>query len=324
MTFIATVVAKNGAAVIADSLVTTSHPVIEYGDFVSFFERKSKESKGEELKLDPKEIVSLFETRPHHTKDYEEKLFKYDEFTAITTAGSAQVNGKRIGDVIQEISAINSKSAGYGNKKIETKVKDLCAALTAVAKEHLQKHSSIRSTTLIITNYNEKKNETKVYKVSIRSASANQLTQDDFEFVTFSEPSEFEKVICDGQNRISEKILFGDFPTVFDLIPRIINKVAEDFDIDKSKIDDKYVQSIRADRSIVSTSILSDMKILRLTDLSLQQAVDLASLLMRLEMDFQSYTEDIPTVGGVIKLAVIDKAGFRFILGDQITKPTNI
>lgn len=66
------------------------------------------------------------------------------------------------------------------------------------------------------------------------------------------------------------------------------------------------------------------MKIIKLSDLSLQQAVDLASLLMRLEIDFQNYTEEISTVGGVIKLAVIDKQGFRYLSGHEIEKPNNI
>ncbi len=324
MTFIATVIAKNGAAIIADSLVTTSQPVIEYGDFLAFFDDKVKGSKDKEIKLDPGEIVNLFETRPHHTKDYEEKLFEYDSHTAITTAGSAQINGKRIGHLIEEISEKNLRTKGYGNKKIETKVKDLCGELTTVVIEHLKKHSSIGNTTLIVTNYTPNKNQCKVFKVTIRSASSEQLKEKNFDFVTYSKPSDVEKVICDGQNRISEKILFGDFPTVFGLIPRIVNQVAEDFGINKSKVHDKYIQALRDNRNIVPSSIFSDMKILRLTDLSLQQAVELAALLMRLEMDFQSYTEDIPTVGGVIKLAVIDKNGFRYISGDQITRPNNI
>jgi hypothetical protein len=46
---------------------------------------------------------------------------------------------------------------------------------------------------------------------------------------------------------------------------------------------------------------------------------------MRLEVDFQKYTKNMPTVGGVIKLAVIDEhEGFRFILGDKIEPPKHI
>jgi len=63
------------------------------------------------------------------------------------------------------------------------------------------------------------------------------------------------------------------------------------------------------------------MKIFKLSELSLQQAVDLANLLMKIEIDFQTYTENISTVGGVIKIAIIDKNGFRYISGHEIIKP---
>lgn len=101
-------------------------------------------------------------------------------------------------------------------------------------------------------------------------------------------------------------------------------KVATDFGIDTSKISKEYIEKLRKDSSVVPSTMFSDMKIFRLSELSLQQAVDLAYLLMRVEIDFQNYTENIPRVGGVIKLAVIDKNGFRFISGNDIVKPLNL
>jgi len=69
MTFIATVIAKNGAAVIADSIVTSTQPVIEYNEFIRFFEKKSAAAKNSPVVMDPKDIISLFQTKPHHTKN---------------------------------------------------------------------------------------------------------------------------------------------------------------------------------------------------------------------------------------------------------------
>ncbi len=109
MTFIASVIAKNGVAIIADSIVTTSQPIIEYSDFIHFFEEKSKEAK-DAIKLDPHEIINLFNSRPHHTKDYEQKLFMYDQFTAVTTAGAAILNDQKIVDIIEKIIGINKKN----------------------------------------------------------------------------------------------------------------------------------------------------------------------------------------------------------------------
>lgn len=77
-------------------------------------------------------------------------------------------------------------------------------------------------------------------------------------------------------------------------------------------------------RGFLPNQFWEDMKINRLADLSLQQAVDLASLLMKIEINFQKYTENIPTVGGVIKLAIIDKDDFKFISGNEILKSENL
>lgn len=59
----------------------------------------------------------------------------------------------------------------------------------------------------------------------------------------------------------------------------------------------------------------------KLKQLSIQQAVNLAFLLMKVEIEFQQYTKDIPAVGGVIKIATIDKNGFKFIGGNDIKVP---
>ncbi|HOE38445.1 MAG TPA: hypothetical protein PLG05_09750 [Bacteroidales bacterium] len=324
MTFIATVVAKNGVAIIADSLVTSTQPVIEYNEFIKFFEKKSAEVKDETLVLDPKEIISLFEAKPHHTKNYEEKLFQYDKYTAITTAGAATINDKRIVDLIEEIKLKNKKTKGYSQKKFENKIKDFSDYLTEEVKTHLTHKTTIRPTTFIFTHFSNKTNKTIIYKVEVLSSSQKHINDKDYKFVTYSATNEYEKVVCDGQNRISEKILFGDVLTVFGLIPRIVFKVAKDFGIDEKNISESYINNLRKDKDIVPPTLFSDMKIFKLGELSLQQAVDLANLLMKLEIDFQNYTEDIPTVGGLIKLAVIDKNGFRFIAGHEITKPINL
>jgi len=324
MTFIATVIAKNGAAIIADSIVTSTQPVIEFNEFIKFFERKSAELKDKPLVLDPKEIISLFETKPHHTKNYEEKLFQYDKYTAITTAGSATINEKRIVDLIEGIKSKNQKNKGYSQKKIETKIRDFSDYITEEIKIHLTNKTTIRPTTFIFTHYSIKTNKTTIYKVEVLSSSQKNIEEKDYKFVTYSATNEYEKVVCDGQNRISEKILFGDFPTVFGLIPRIALKVAKDFGIEEKNISESYISKLRQDKDVVPHTLFSDMKIFKLGELSLQQAVDLANLLMKVEIDFQNYTEDIPTVGGLIKLAIIDKNGFRFIAGHEITKPINL
>jgi hypothetical protein len=76
MTFIASVIAKKGVAIIADSLVTSMERVIDYDTFLKFFRDKAKSTPVDEIKIEPSEVISLFERKPSHTKDYEEKLFE--------------------------------------------------------------------------------------------------------------------------------------------------------------------------------------------------------------------------------------------------------
>jgi len=92
--------------------------------------------------------------------------------------------------------------------------------------------------------------------------------------------------------------------------------------IDQNKVTPELIEKV-AYITKLPNALFNEFKLLSL-ELSLQQATDLAALLMRVEMDFQKYTEDIPTVGGVIKLAIINSMGFRFISGEDILKPRNI
>ena len=41
------------------------------------------------------------------------------------------------------------------------------------------------------------------------------------------------------------------------------------------------------------------------------------------QLIIQKYTENIPTVGGVIKLAIINEKGFKWISGQEVVKHEN-
>ena len=68
--------------------------------------------------------------------------------------------------------------------------------------------------------------------------------------------------------------------------------------------------------------IQKDIFYIKFRELSVQEAVDLAALLIKIVMEIQIYTEKIPTVGGLIRLAVITKEkGFEWVSGDKIIVP---
>lgn len=315
MTFIASVIAKKGVALIADSLVTSSKMVIEFDDFIEFIKSKGTK-KDKEIKIEPVEIIDLFKVKPSHTKDYEEKLFKYDKYTAITTAGSASINGKNIEELINEaIHKLNPDSKN-SEKVFEENVLNFKNFIDSEVKKHLKDKTSIRSTVFIITHYSKSTRKTIIYKLEVIASSQKDIVKPGYEYLSLAKQPEHYKVVCDGQNRISERILFGELDIILDIIPRIVKRMVADF-----KIPDDYYLSLIKDENIMTNRMRDDIKISKLTELSLQQAVDLACLLMRIEMDIQKYTENIPTVGGVVKIAVIDDTGFRFISGVEISYP---
>lgn len=139
----------------------------------------------------------------------------------------------------------------------------------------------------------------------------------------FNDYPSFGNVICDGQNKISDSILFGFSTDMYYKFADIIRIGLDKLGIEERVLTQEVLAEISSDERFLDLAF-SDMQIGNLNDLSLQQAVDLASLLMRIEVDFQKYTKNIPTVGGLIKLAVIDDDGFKFISGHSLEVPRHI
>ena len=319
MTFIASVVAKEGVAIIADSLVTTMRPVLESDDFQKYLDRKLADNGGQ-VKIDLDEILKLFKVKPSHTKDYEDKLFQYGKWMAITTAGNASINGKRIKRVIADAEKKLKPDNKSNLKSIDAKVEQLKDFVAEEVKRFLQKNDSIDTTILIVTSYSRTNKKAVIYKLTVQRSHKTDLDKEGFEFVSVHKENDINTVICDGQNKLSERLLFGDLNTIMELVPKIAQKILTDFNISGEQIPNNYLLTLLRDNSIGTQEVIDDVKMFKLRDLSLQQAVDLASLLMRIEIDIQKYTENIPSVGGVIKLAVIDADGFRYIAGNEIVK----
>lgn len=313
MTFIASVVAKDGVAIIADSLVTTSMYVLEMHSFNEYVRSKNTEDATAQISLDMNEISGLFTLKPSHTKDYEDKLFRYDEFTAITTAGNAQINDLHIREIVDNKVKLNAQNTNFLSMPLGEKIADFCTYLTNNIKDHLQKYTRIDSTIFIFTHFVAEDNKTIIYKIETNQASRGDLDNPEFVYVPVPSKEEELKVVSEGQNRIAEKILLGGFGTIYEIVPILVQKMATDFSITISADYTKEILDF-----CMTEEIMSEVNIIRLTELSLQQAVDLATLLMKIEMAFQKYTRNIPTVGGVIKVAIINRDGFKFVSGNEI------
>lgn len=318
MTFIASVVSKKGVAVIADSLVTSMKKSLDQDQFISYLSQQHSNTQPKDTYIRALDLLPLFEMRASHTKDYEEKLFKYDSYTALTFAGAAMINGKRIEDLVNGLIEKNKKMKNYNRTSIETRVRKFSEFIMDQATEYLKTNDEISSgTTFIFSHFIKSEGSTEIYKVDLHPCNKNDNPSD-----LVSVRKTDDKVVCDGQNRISERILFGEIDFLITIMPKIIEKVSQDLGTPTSNLPENYIGNFyKNSRSFLPKQFFEDMKVNKLVGLSLQQAVDLANLLMRIEINFQKYTENIPTVGGVVKLAIIDKDGFRFISGDEILKP---
>jgi len=322
MTFIASVVAKKGVAIIADSLVTSSLPILHYNRFLDHLKTKPK-SEGGDISLNPSEVESLFKFEPYYTKDYEEKLFKLNKYTAITTTGIAEINDKKIIDIVQ--SFVNSKSDLENQSiPIEQRISDFSEFVTKEIREHLTKYEEIGRCIFIITFYETTISKTHIFKTTLKENDRQSLENPNFLYLKTIKEADWIKVVCDGQNKLSDNVLYGIGKPLYEIFPDLISNIIDKLQLPEGSIPPDFIDQLMNDEYF-SKIFYGDVELLNLSELSLQQAVDLASLLMRLEVDFQKYTRNVPTVGGLIKLAIIDHDnGFNFISGDNVIPPRHI
>ncbi|CAG5067493.1 hypothetical protein DYBT9623_00214 [Dyadobacter sp. CECT 9623] len=254
-----------------------------------------------------------------YTRDFEEKIFEYDSFTAITTAGNAVLNGQRITQLVSRKKARNAGIAGFEYWTIEKKVTDFCLFLEEEIKAFVEanEYSIVGRTVFIFTHFDRQRSDSIIFKIETVECSSETYKVPGITAVPIP-VRESAKIVCDGQNRISNGIIYGGIETVIKSVNKTIGLLITDYGFDGSVLDDSAKGKIFRD---CVELIDEDIQLKKLSELSLQQAVDLAALLMRIEIDFQKYTANIPTVGGLVKIATINNGGFRFVTGHRIIRP---
>lgn len=238
------------------------------------------------------------------------------------STGSAYINGKEIKDIINSIAAeMQSDKGAYDALKIDEKLSQLCDKIKKEILEHLTKYN-YSPTNFIFSHFNRNENRPQVFIIRTRKADKDTFDpdKDKDDLISFEERSHL-KIITDGQDLFVDRLIFGSLYTnITDVKSGCINYIVDKFkptDEEKTKIIDE-IQHI----DFLKTVVTDDVFYVKFRDLSLQEAVDLAALLIKIVMDIQIYTEKIPTVGGVIRLAVISKQkGFDWISGDEIIRP---
>ncbi|HOH98808.1 MAG TPA: hypothetical protein PL188_10955 [Candidatus Cloacimonadota bacterium] len=311
MTFIASVKARNGVAIIADSLVTTSIPVLTLSKFRMYLRKSKIES------IEASAIEELFESQAHHTNDYEEKLVQFDDYTAVTTAGSARIGDQRISEVISSFTRSMASKDDFGSWTLNRRVDEFCKHLKRTIRSN--NHSTPLSTSFVFTNFNPKTERTTILEIDTFATRHGEKHKIQCERKVY--PHEM-KLVMNGQNGISSTLLYGCAMKAQYLQNIFIDKFIEEAHVrisDKRKRDVMKSLNDRIFRN--HPELLDELQAAKLRELSIQEAVNLAYLLLKVEMDFQKYTQDIPTIGGVIKIATIDASGYNAINGNQTISP---
>lgn len=320
MTFIASVAAKRGVAIIADSLVTSQQGVLSFNNYLNYIKNKAEETGDENVQINANELTSLFRQEPSFTKDFEDKLMKINNFSCLTTCGSAYINGKSISNITEEFVYENSVELYSDHADADHVIEMVKRHFNREIALHINSGFDLSNFVLILTYYDNVQKTTTFKKIFTNYLAAQEV---EIGVDYFNEQPPFGNVICDGQNKISDSILFGFSTDMYFKFADIIRIGLDKLGIEEDLLTADILTEISYDQRFLDLAF-SDMQIGNLNNLSLQQAVDLASLLMRIEVDFQKYTKNIPTVGGLIKLAVIDDDGFRFISGNNIEVPRHI
>lgn len=318
MTFIASVIAKEGIAIVADSFVTTVESSMSRNDLVGYFIKNKSLGKNN---IPISDLISLFKQKASHTRNFVDKLYQFGMFSAITTTGSAYINKKEIKDIIKTIAAtMQVDESAYKAKSIEDILTEVCALLKQeVIEQH--KTDSVGTTEFIFSHYNLHLNEPQIFLIKIKTLDQDiPIDPNDPDIVVYEDRTHL-KIVTDGQDSFVDRLIFGSFYTNVFAMKEEFLKTAIKTLKPKGKKKQEITDVIK-DQDYLREFIQNDVFSVKFRQLSLQEAVDFATLLMKIVMEFQIYTEKIPTVGGLIRLATIHKErGFEWISGHKIIPP---
>ncbi len=209
--------------------------------------------------------------------------------------------------------------AVYYAKPITERLTEFCDKIKEEVIEHL-KNYDVRETDFIFSHFNRIKNEPQIFVIKIKEIDKSSFDPADPSLVTFVERTNL-MVVTDGQDSFVDRLIFGSLYRNIHKVKQAFVKYIEDKIKPPAELLEECKNEI-AHIDFMKSEIQEDIFSIDFRELSLQEAVDFACLLIKIVMDIQVYTEKIPTVGGLIRLAVISKdKGFDWISGDKIIPP---
>lgn len=312
MSFIATVSASKGFAIIADSLEVPESPLKEYTLLSDYMHTLNSQDRSEDILyppnlwlLSPQERA---ETEQLYREDHAEKLFPMGPFSAIAATRILSINDKGLYELIEEFMEIRKKQANpaWG---FTAMLNGFCNFLNREIKIHLKNYCYLNGSLLIMAQYDVRAMRTNTCKILIRDRHFDSPNYADNYLLLRQNSS---TILLSGQTHISKAFLLGieraSFRDVYKLVRNIIGRIHSA----DNRLPGEFMHTLRYDR-FYQYLFSQELKTIDIANMSTQQAVDLASMLMRLEIDYFKFTKTDPHVGGVIRLAVVDEEGFRYI-----------
>jgi hypothetical protein len=306
MSFVAAVVAKKGVAIIADSL-----EIPEFADRWAtsiIHEDEGADTHGEQT---VKSILASPSARLYaeqfYLEEHAEKIFQLDQFTCIVMTRIIAINDKSMRELVETYQGHIKERAGQ--PAFAGRLNDFRVFLDDQIKAHMVRYQQLEKSTLLMAGYDPQTMRSSISRIRIRECKSP-LPPDQGSCLSIKHQS--ASIIHYGQSRICPSIIQGfQWKSNRDL-PHLVRNIIKRLRSPDHQLPGAFLNMINKD-PFYRLLFARDLKYLELSSLNIQQAVDLASLLMRLEIDLFKVTHTRPQVGGTIQLAAITEKGFHFI-----------
>lgn len=312
MTFIASIIAKEGIAIIADSFGTTMEQSLDKNKLLEYINKAEYEKN-----MPINELSGLFTKKPSYTRNYVDKLFKFGDFSAITFTGAIYINGKEIKEIIRSIAIdLLVDTPSYKAKDISIILEEFCEKLRSEVIQHGKVHD-LTSTQFIFSHFNTSEGISQIFLIEVKGIVKDIFQENDPNLIVCQDQT-YLGIVTNGQNTFVDRLLFGSLiDHIADVKSEIINKVVRILNL--NDVNKKVLTQSINDADFLKQMVVDDIFSIKFRELNLQEALDLAALFIKIVIDIQVYTEKIPTVGGLIKLAYIhEEKGFNWISGHNL------
>lgn len=276
MSFHASVIAKNGVAIVSHSLISPGQ--LTTGD-------KDK-------------------------ADSQETLFTLNRFTSVAVSENLRIQTKRIGELVEEFKNKCPDLEDF-SQDFPTSLKKLANFLKEKIENMPSKDFPMEDTALLITHYNYLTSKTYVckFRIGLRLHPIHNFDVPSLNQGAIQFPG---RIACIGQSRFSKNVL-GRFEAILvkDLAARI-NPLIMDLRSSELMLRAAFLTSVINDPFYLDL-FSGNLSRFHQFKMKIPQAIRMATILTSLEKDFQGYVQNNPEIRHIIRLMTIDRNGFRFI-----------